>query len=139
MENVKKFYDALATDEAMRKKAEDLNKKFEGAQPDENAVKAEIISFAEAAGYTFTAEELDAYANRMKPLSESELEVVAGGRYKESNCFCAFGGGGKDSETGNKCACVAGGGGKRDGAGNCLICVVAGTIGNPDAETSRGR
>ena len=127
MENVKKFYDALADDEAMRKRAEALNEKL-GAQPGEDEIRAEMLAFAQAEGYIFTAEELDAYAKQAKPVSDDELKAVAGGAYIIKDCFCMFGGGGKDPVTGNTCACVLGGGGKKDENGRQLICVGGGTI-----------
>ena len=128
MENVKKFYDALANDEAMRKRAEALNEML-GSQPGEDEIRAEMLAFAKAEGYIFTTEELDAYAKQAKPVSDDELETVAGGEYNPNNCFCVFGGGGKDPVTGNTCACVIGGVGKFDEKGNHLICLAAGWIG----------
>jgi predicted ribosomally synthesized peptide with nif11-like leader len=127
MEKVKEFYDALASDEALRKRAEALNEKL-GEQSGEDEAKAEIIAFAKAEGYDFTAEELDAYAKQAKALSDDELETVAGGAYNPNDCFCAVGGGGKDSATGRTCACPWIGGGKPDDDGRGLACAWAGWV-----------
>ena len=78
METVKKFYDALANDEAMRKRGIASNEKL-GENPSADALKAETLAFAKAEGYDFTAAELDAYAKQAKPLSDDELDAVAGG------------------------------------------------------------
>jgi predicted ribosomally synthesized peptide with nif11-like leader len=140
MENVKKFYDALASDEAMKKRAEDINEKQAAAMPDEDVVKAEIIAFAKAEGYAFTAEELEAYANQAKPLDDDDLEAVAGGHGRRPNikhkdgsncwfpegCNCTAVGGGGNLPGG--CACIFGGGGPAKECGGYLVCVAYGWI-----------
>jgi len=124
MENVKKFYDALSSDETMRDRAKALN----GEQKDEATVAAEIVAFAKSEGYDFTAEDLTAFVSTQKTeLSDEELEAVAGGVYKSGDCFCALGGG-KDPETGRICACVISGGGKKDNTGKILVCGIYGEI-----------
>jgi len=125
MENVKKFYKALESDEALRGRADALNEKYKDAMPDEAVVKAELIAFAAAEGYAFTAEELDAYANAPKAIDDDELEAVAGGS-AYSACFCVAGGGG--TRNGITCACVFGGGGK-DYPGPNLKCILGGASG----------
>ena len=128
MENVKKFYDALANDKGLQERAATLNEKYKGEQPNEDIVKAELLSFAKAEGYEFTADEYDAYSKQAKPVSDETSEIAAGGAFNPNNCFCAVGGGGKDSVTGNTCACVLYGIGKSDENGKILYCELAGWI-----------
>ena len=66
MENVKKFYDALTNDEALRERAKVLNGKD----------KAALVAFAKAEGYDFSLDDLEAYA---KPLTDNDMESAAGG------------------------------------------------------------
>jgi hypothetical protein len=110
MENVKKFYEALSKDEAMKSRAEALNTKYKGAIPDESAVTAEIATFAKSEGYDFSIEELIAY-NRgsAKEIPDDALLAVAGGAYQPYRCVCAIGGGGMGSEGGPFCSCVING------------------------------
>ena len=128
MENVKKFYNALANDKGMQDRAAALNEKYKGEVPCETTVKAELLSFAKAEGYEFTADEVDAYSKQAKPVSDETTELAAGGLYNKNSCFCAVGGGGTDPDTGQKCACVLGGGGKADKEGNWLFCLAAGWV-----------
>ena len=125
MENVKKFYEALKSDEALRGRADALSGKHKDAMPDDAAVKADLIAFAAAEGYAFTADELEAYANAPKFIDDDELEAVAGGAKDTKTCQCYIGGGGtKDGVT---CVCVAGGGGKSN-PGPGLVCVAYGSV-----------
>ena len=128
MENVKKFYDALANDKGLKERAAALNEKYKGEQPNEDIVKAELLSFAKAEGYEFTANEFDAYSKQAKPVSDETAELAAGGLHNYDLCFCAAGGGGKDPDTGIVCACVLGGGGKKDARGQYLQCILLGKI-----------
>ena len=128
MENVKKFYDALANDKGLQEKAIKFNAKYKGEPPSDDEAKAELISFAKAEGYEFTMAEFDAYSKKAQPVSDEVMEMVAGGAFNKNNCFCALGGGGKDPETGRTCACVVSGGGKADNEGSYLCCVAAGWI-----------
>ena len=128
MGNVKKFYDALANDKGLKERAAALNEKYKGEQPNEDIVKTELLSFAKAEGYEFTADEYDAYSKQAKPVSDETAEIAAGGAFNKNTCFCAVGGGGKDSVTGNTCACVILGGGKADETGKGLVCELAGII-----------
>ena len=129
MEAVKKFYEALSKDEAMRAKLSTLNEKYPNAQPDFATSAAEIVAFAKSEGFAFTADDLSAYAeSEGKQLSDEQLEGIVGGQYNSSTCFCLVGGGGKDSVTGRVCACVVGGGGKFDNTGHRLVCVLDGGI-----------
>jgi hypothetical protein len=129
MGNVERFFDALAKDEAMRKRAYALNEKYKDIPPDKNAVAAEFLAYANAEGYDFTEEELVAYANAAKKVPEGELENVAGGVYDSDHCFCIFGGGGKDKDTGQVCVCPILGAGNKDKDGQFLLCGGAGLVG----------
>ena len=129
METVKKFYEALSKDEAMRGRASALSEKYGDTQPEAAATAGSIVAFAKAEGFAFTADELAAYAKTEgRELSEDQLAAVVGGVYNQDTCFCFVGGGGKDPETGRTCACVLGGGGKKDKDGHKLVCMGAGTI-----------
>ena len=144
MENVKKFYEALATNEELKAKAAKLNEKYEGKQLDEAAVAADLVAFAAGEGYSFTTAELGTYAESVKKdavseLDDNELEVVAGGQGRDncfdggcwrSDCLCVVGGAGKHISPPITCACAIGGGGKE---GNCssrrgLFCILAGKV-----------
>ena len=128
MENVKKFYDALANDKDLQGRAAALNEKYKGEEPCADTAKNELLAFAKAEGYDFTADELDAYSKEAKPVTDETAEMAAGGAYNSDNCFCAVGGGGKDPETKKSCACVAYGEGAVDSENRYLHCVMAGWI-----------
>jgi len=130
MENVKKFYETLASSETLKEKAAKLNEKYnETEKMDEEAVTANIIAFAASEGYNFTAEELAAYGETvMKPapqeLSQDELNAVAGGsdgcKVCFDTCFCVVGGGGTHQDPYFVCVCVlAGVGGGRFPSNTC--------------------
>ena len=142
MENVKKFYEALATNEELKVKAAKLSEKYEGKQPDEATIVADLVAFAKDEGYSFTAAELSTYAESVKKdaadeLKDDELEVVSGGvtvircpgdACWQGNCLCIMGGGGKHNTPKITCVCVIGGGG-----GKCpdkleLLCVIGGGV-----------
>ena len=115
MENVKKFYDELATNEELKAKAAKLNEKHACTKPDEAALAKEIIAFAAVEGYNFTQEELTAYGESVKKnrqaVFDDELEAVAGGNpggtcENWDLCFCAAGGGGVHKNPKITCACV---------------------------------
>ena len=128
MENVKKFYDALANDKGMRDRAAALNEKYKGEKQCDNTVKTELLAFAKAEGYDFTVDELDAYSKQAQPVTDETAEMAADGAYDSNTCFCAVGGGGKESETGKSCACVAYGEGAVDSNNRYLHCVLAGWV-----------
>jgi len=128
MENVKKFYDALANDKGLKDRAAALSEKYKGEQPNEDIVKAELLSFAKSEGYEFTADEFDAYSKQAKPVSDETAEIATGGAFNPNNCFCVVGGGGKDPVSGNTCACILIGTGYNDENKNCLNCELAGWI-----------
>ena len=138
MKNVKKFYDALASSDALKEKAAKLNEKYnETEKVDEKAVTADVIAFAASEGYSFTAKELAAYtktAGKPSPqeLSQDELDAVAGGSNScvdcFGTCFCAVGGGGTHQNPNWVCTCVFGGVGSKCSGNYCLFCVGAGFI-----------
>ncbi|MCL2084298.1 MAG: Nif11-like leader peptide family RiPP precursor [Oscillospiraceae bacterium] len=124
MENVKKFYDALASDEALRGRADALSEKYGETKPDRAALAADFISFAKAEGYDFSEKDLADYTNQPYPLSDDELDAVSGGAKDTAACFCTFGGGG--TQNGITCACVLGGGGAGS-PGPKLVCPILGS------------
>jgi len=138
MENVKKFYDALANSDALKEKAAKLNEKYnETEKADEEAITADIIALAASEGYSFTAEELAAYtktAGKPAPqeLSQDELNAVAGGSNACVVCFdkciCIVGGGGVHQDTHWVCVCVVGGVGGKCSRGYYLSCMVGGAL-----------
>ena len=109
MDNLKKFYAALKSDEAMRDRLNAIGEKYQGAEPDKEAAMADVVAFAKSEGFELTADEIEAYFNPAGgELSEAELANVAGGGCKDSYvCGCLLGGGG--SENGKTCACILGG------------------------------
>ena len=127
VENIKRFYDALAKDEALQDKFKALVKKYEGQKPDEGQFDAiyekDLLPFAKSAGYDFTLEELKGYRDAVKPgtrqLSEEELAAVAGG----GPCVCVIIGYGSFS-SGQQCGCVGYGWGQ-DGSHTCF-CTLGG-------------
>ncbi|MCL2249252.1 MAG: Nif11-like leader peptide family natural product precursor [Oscillospiraceae bacterium] len=145
MTNVQKFYDALIRDEALRNRVQKLDEKYGDKKPSEKEMLAESVRFAESEGYSFTVAELEEYmkTKKSKPggkLDESELEAVAGGRFREwptpitGGCICVFGGGGggKHSRVGVETAWGCGcpgygqGGDGREWHAICL-CIVSGS------------
>jgi len=127
VENIKRFYDALAKDEALRNMFKEIAKKYEGQKPDDEQADSicekELIPFAKSAGYDFTLEELKEYSrDAAKPatrqLSEEELAAVAGG-----TCVCVVSGYGN---LGNGILCGCGIGGWGQGEGQLCACFLGG-------------
>jgi hypothetical protein len=122
MENVKKFYEALAKDEAMKSRANALNAKYKGKKPSAAEVLAETAAFAKTEGYEFTADELKAY---LSELSDESLENVAGGRAgggetgfgtaEFGGCGCVCAGFVQD------CSCMGAGFGTGSGGGEARV------------------
>ena len=122
MGDVKKFYDALASDEALRERADALGEKYGEENPGKAAIAADLVSFAKAEGYSFSEKELADYSNQPYPLNDGELDAVSGGANNDTaGCFCVLGGGG--TFQGVTCACVLCGGGDNP---NFLTCVAGG-------------
>lgn len=88
-ENIKKFYEAVAADEGLRNRLNDLNKPYQGETMDEEKktelVEKLILPVAAEMGWAFSMEELRQYeeeivqANSNRELDDQELEAVAGG------------------------------------------------------------
>ena len=89
VENVKKFYEAVAQDEALKQKFVQLSQKYQGQPMDEEKAMAlteqEVLPLAAQMGYSFTMDDLNGYGEEMKQakmgceLSEEEMQAVTGG------------------------------------------------------------
>jgi len=100
VENVKKFYEALAQDNEMQQKFTDLNQKYQGQQMDEakamSVMAQEGLPMAAQMGYSFTMDELKAFGEEMKQakmgceLSDEEMQAVTGGGSCAYCLFCGF-------------------------------------------------
>jgi len=115
-ENMKKFLEAVSTNEEMREKLAKVTE------------KEEIISRAAELGFELTAADFE----QNRELSDDELDAVAGGNDGVCVCVAAGGGGGKNGY-GNTfgCACVGygqGGDAKADHF-NCF-CTLSGAGGD---------
>lgn len=96
-ENVKKFYDAVSKDEALKQKFVELSRKYQGQQMDEakvmTLIEQEALPLAAQMGYSFTMDDLKSYGEEMKPanmnceMSDTEMEAVTGGQGLN---FCIF-------------------------------------------------
>ncbi len=126
-ENVKLFYTELAKNEALKTKFKVINGSFDQNSTEEQLdgiLDSKIIPIAKEAGYEFTLSELKEYAREItsSPLSDDELEAVAGG----VDCGCVIGG--YASGEGGKCVCGLAGGGSApdDGDDEYCSCFLAG-------------
>ena len=99
VENVKKFYEAVAQDEALKQKFVQLSQKYQGQPMDEEKAMAlteqEVLPMAAQMGYSFTIDDVKSYELAMQQakmgceLSDEELQAVAGG--ETLLCvFCGF-------------------------------------------------
>ena len=89
VENVKKFYEAVSKDEALKQKFVELSQKYEGQPMDEakgmSILEQEALPIAKQLGYEFTMDDLKSFSEEMKQagmnceLSEEEMQAVAGG------------------------------------------------------------
>ena len=89
VENVKKFYEAVSKDEALKQKFVELSQKYQGQPMDEKKAMAlteqEVLPLAAQMGYSFTMEDLKVYGEEMKQagmnceLSDEEMQAVTGG------------------------------------------------------------
>ena len=99
--NMKKFLEAVSKNEELTKKINTMTKE-------------DLLALAKELGIELTEADFEKPDDK---LDENELDAVAGGW---TECFCAFGGGGKKDEDGKACGCVAVGYGKtRDGEDRC--------------------
>lgn len=97
MENVKKFYQAVATDESLRVRLSALNKQYDGEALDEEKkaalVEKLVLPIAAEKGLDFTMEDLRQYNENINKrsedgeLSSDELDAVAGGLKIGGICF----------------------------------------------------
>jgi len=88
-ENVKKFYEAIRQDEALKQKFMELSQKYQGEPMDEakrmSVFEKEALPLAALISYSFTVDDLKQYemetqqANMNRELSDEELEAVTGG------------------------------------------------------------
>lgn len=96
-ENVKKFYQMVATEETLKTQLAELFKPYQGQKMDESK-KAELaekilLPIAVEKGMAFTMEELHQYEIETSQkdldgeLSAEELEAVAGGNLGGAVCF----------------------------------------------------
>ncbi len=97
-ENVKKFYEAIAADEGLRTRLNDLNQPYQGEEMNE-AKKAALVEqlvlpIAAEMGLNFSMEELRQYeeemvkASKNGELDDAELEAVAGGLFSVTGGIC---------------------------------------------------
>ena len=117
-ENMKNFLEAVSKNEELAKKINTMTKE-------------ELLALAKELGIELTEADFE------KPegmLDENELEAVAGGW---TECFCAFGGGGKKDENGKACGCVTVGYGRtKDGEDDRCYCAVCGFGYHPECMKS---
>ena len=100
IENVKKFYEAVSQDEAMKQKFVELSQKYQGQPMDEAKVRTlmekEALPLAAQMGYSFTMDDLKAFGEEIQhgkmncELNDEEMQAVAGGVF-----VCVVGGGGE--------------------------------------------
>ena len=127
MENVRKFYEALARDVAMQERAKVLNEQHGGMKVPEVTIREDIIAFARAEGYKITARELGEYRSWAHPLTYEELGTVAGGG---GGCACFYSGSGSGTDRAGdafvcECCAYGPGGGEGDEQSMC-VCFLAG-------------
>lgn len=78
MSNMKELYEKVAADSALQAK---FNEIMSAAEKDgKESTEAKLIAFAKEAGYAVTADEMKAYLERQGELTDSELDLVAGGK-----------------------------------------------------------
>jgi len=89
VENVKKFYECVAQDEAVKQKFTELAQKYQGEALDADKVavvfEQEVLPLAAQTGYSFSLDDLKAYGEELKQadmkreLSDEEMQAVTGG------------------------------------------------------------
>ena len=99
VENVKKFYEALAQDKALQQKFVELSQKYQGQQMDEEKAmvltEQEVLPLAAQMGYSFTMDDLKFYGEELHQadtnceLSDEEMQAVTGGGCSGTN-RCIF-------------------------------------------------
>ncbi len=87
IENVKRFYDTIATDTDLRQRIIEANKKYAGQTLDnhelEKLMAEEFLPLLKEEGYYFTIDELITYQNEIiksdNSLAQSSFENISGG------------------------------------------------------------
>ena len=97
VENVKKFYEAISQDEALKQKFVELSQKYQGQPMDEvralSIIEKEALPLAAQLGYSFTIDDVKSYELAMQQakngfeMSDAEMEAVTGGGWIR---FCTF-------------------------------------------------
>ena len=97
VENVKKFYEAISQDEALKQKFVELSQKYQGQPMDEvralSIIEKEALPLAAQLGYSFTIDDVKSYELAMQQakngceMSDEEMEAVTGGGWIR---FCTF-------------------------------------------------
>ena len=106
-DNMKRFLEAVSSDEALQKEFKVL---ADSATKEADAHKSAIVELAAEHGFTLTEDYFK--PSEMGELSMDELEAVAGGV-----CFCPLVGGG--TGTGKQCVCGLSGLGTNDSGKTC--------------------
>ncbi len=99
LENVKKFYQTIASEEALRTELSEIFEPYQGQDIElekrNSLVEQVVLPFAAERGFDFTLEELQNYEaemqreNASEELNMDEMEAVAGG-LGISMAQCAF-------------------------------------------------
>ena len=106
-ENMRRFLESVSADRELMEKICKSDKET-------------LVAMAKELGIELT--DADFEKNAPQPMSDDELDAVAGGKA----CHCVVGGGGEANQLDKTCACVMGGGGEsRDGKTRC-VCVLSG-------------
>ena len=97
VENVKKFYEAVSKDEALKQKFVQLSQKYQGQPMDEvrvwSIMEQEALPLAAQMGYSFTIDDVKSYDLAMQQakmgceLSDEEMQAVTGGETITGFCF----------------------------------------------------
>jgi len=90
--SIKKFYEALSNDGAIRSRLNALNEKYKGMELDENTAARETAVFAKSEGFEFTAEELIEYAKSESKTNSTSTEEQPVGELSDEELDAATGG-----------------------------------------------
>lgn len=119
MTKMKELYKKVAADADLQQK---VSKILEAAGEDADAAGKNLVAFAKEQGYDVTVDEIKEFFNSLSeisdgPLSEEELDVVAGGKVSIGNV-----------SLGNIFVACKGGGGGGGGGNNSIITLGAGCL-----------
>ena len=134
IENVKKFYDSISQDEALKQKFAELSQAYQGQPLDEvkalELAEEKILPLAKQLGYAFTMDDVKMFGEEMKQaylngeMDDNELMAVTGGG---GSLYCVLlGFNERPLESQNFGACVFLG---FNGAGGFCCLIGAGTKG----------